>query len=161
MHRAAFSDESRAELLDHFARRKQDPPQPPRVFAIVGARPMVLVERRGVRHFLRPGVDGAADVQPAQRLHHSLVKRRHRFRAQGQHPPFAAVRPNVERVRPEIELHLKHFRPTRDRPGGQAACIGVQRHVPEMVLRRAERHSDLAHNLRPPVQRVVSLPPFA
>ena len=67
---------------------------------------------------------------------------------------------NTQLVFLKIELDFKHTLCVRNRTRRQATGIHVQRDVPPMVQRRAERHANLPHDLRPHVESAIGLLPF-
>ena len=159
MHRAGFAEEAAAKDLEDPVGLQQDAPEALGILGIKGAMRGVCIEadRRG--DFIGPAVDAHGQFEPLQLGHQTRVERGHRLRHQRHARAAAVAAAHQQRLIDEIEFDLEAAAAMGHGRGGQTTGREVQRHVPAVVEPGALRQPDLAHDLRPQVQRGIGLGP--
>jgi hypothetical protein len=118
----------------------------------------ILLNRQAERMFF----DLDVDLELAQRLMEKSVELRHRNTAvKGERPPTTVVCAHDECIVDKVEADLERRAVAMQSPGGQAAHVDVQRHVPPVIARGRCCQTDLADDLAVQVQRVLGWAPVS
>src|SRR5436305_6802623 len=160
MHRAAFAYEARAKLLEHTLDLNEYAPEAIGVCGVIRSMLVIFSEWNRVLHLVWPGMYLDFDAGGAQCCHQLLIKVRDRARREFTDPSFAIACVNEQIVVNEIEINLEETSAIWNRRSRQPARCDIERHVPPMISRRAEREPDFANNLRPHVQRRIGIFPI-
>ena len=160
MHRAALPDEPRSELLEHSVRLNQDSPESVGVLGVVRLVLRVFSKRNRVGNLVRLGVDFDFDPERSQHCHKLGIELGNRARRKNKRPDTAFAGPDDQRVVDEVEVDLEGPIAIRNRRGRKPARRNVQRGVPEVINRRAQRESNLADNLALHMKRRISVFPL-
>src|SRR5258705_4976091 len=107
MYRTRLPHKARTEDLEHFVHRKQNSPQAPDVFAIVGSVHLVLVEWDGIGHFYRQLPDLYLDTQRSQRGHQFVIEIGHRTWSESDGRGARIRGANDQLALNEVELHVE------------------------------------------------------
>src|SRR5580704_975647 len=159
MHRTGLSDKARAKLFEHFIAAYQNPPEPVGILRIVGSMLGVLIERNRIRDFDRHLPDFHGNPKRPQCSHEIAVKPGNRLRRQGERHGSIITGSNDQLVMEEIELYFEIAPRVRNGRRSQPRSIHVEGHPPPMIDIRAERQPHFTHDLRPHVERRVSVLP--
>src|SRR5712691_936250 len=116
---------------------------------------LVDVERCLTLHLDGLAVDLDRHSDRLQRFHHGSIEVRNRHGSQCETATLAATRFDPELVSDEIEIDLEVIPAIRHRPGREASCRRVERHLPAMVEPGHSSEPDLAYDLHPHVERFV------
>ena len=120
---------------------------------------IILVEKKRALHLARFAVDRHRHPQRRQRIRERFVELRDRHRHELDRAAIAAARSNVELVNDKVEVDLERFTAVRHASRRETGGGGIERHLPRVVEPRHLRESNLAHDLRPHVQRLVRVLP--
>ena len=134
-------------------------PEPARIFRMVRGMNAILVKGNRVRDF--HGHSPNLDVDSGRTKHPQKVLVKVRDRAGRERNGFdlAIVGLQHQLVVEEIEPQLKGEVRVRNRSGREAAGRNIERNVPPVVQPGGKREPNLADDLRPPVERGVSVLP--
>jgi len=119
----------------------------------------ILIERHRVLDLARHGPDVHLDIEALQSTHEFQIEVLHRHGRQGEAFAAPVARVDAQPVINEIENDLECPWPIRNRRRAKSARGDIERHVPPMVHLRRERHSHLARDLGPSMQRLAGLAP--
>ena len=150
---AALSDEAAPERLEHGLHGDERPPERVRRRRVVGSMHRVRLEADRIRnlHRLRPDAD--VDPQPAQGIHHEPIELGDRPRLEPDPLRAAVGAAEDELVGDEVERDRDGPIPVGQRRRREAPRSHLEGDVPVVVRERRERETDLAHDLRPHVER--------
>jgi hypothetical protein len=160
LHRAALADEGTAAVSEHLLDLEQDAPEALRLFAVIAGVHGIILKSDRILDLHRHRADLHWQPHGQQRCGELAVEIRHASRFECQRPLIPIVGAQVETMRNEVEFHAQEAGPVRQTRGRQTARRQMQRHPPGMVDWRRQRHGNLAHHLRPHVQRRVGIAPL-
>src|SRR5207249_368899 len=137
----------------------ENSPEPLRRFGIVGTVHLVLVERQGIRHFVRNRPYLQSNAEGSQYVQVALVEGRHGLWHERKRSRLAVAGADEKSMFDEIEVDLEGAFTVRDGRGAEPARRDVQGDLPPVVLHRRKREPRLADDLRPQLQGVTGLLP--
>ena len=120
-----------------------------------------MIESDRVWNFLRVGVDRDVDAGFVQRRKQFSIKRRDRFCIERESPRATVRCSNLQPVLDEVELDFERSSPVWNGRSRQSSRAYIQRSIPPMILEWRKGQADFPDDLRPHVQRVVGVLPFA
>ena len=159
VHGAALAQEVAAEALEQRCRGQQDAPEGVRGGRVVGRVDRVFLETDRVRDLDRHRPDLHRKAGTLEHRHDGLVEVGDRPGLERQRLGHAVGALEHERVVDEVEREAE--RPPAQTQGGsrEPARAHAESDVPEVIGRRGEGETHLAHDLRPQVQgRAGGLP---
>ena len=156
---AALADETGTERLQHAVRLDEHAPEALGVLRVIGRMRAVLGERDGRIDLVGSRVDVDLQVELPEGLHHGVVERGDRACLEPDRATGALARLDEELVRDEVEVDLEGPCPVRDRRRGEPARRHVEGDVPRVIDPRGLGEAELAHDLRPHVERRIGLLP--
>src|SRR5262249_30628646 len=157
--RAALADEPRPEDLEDPIHLDQRMPEAARRVRVVCRMPLVLLERGGIRDLVRHGPDANRHAELPERLHDTGVELRDRSGTQRERAHPAGGGLDQQPMGDEVERDGEARRAVRDGAGRQPAGRDVEGHVPRAVGPRGLGPADLAHHVRPEMQRGAGVAP--
>ena len=159
VHRARLAGEAAAIGLERHVGASQHLEEAARRVGVVAAVDRVVAERDRLRDLHRRRPDAHVDIELVEERAHLAVEGGDAARPERQraHAPVADA--GDERVVEEVEVELERAVAVRHRRRRHPAHRQVERYVPELILRRAQRQAQLADHLRVHVQRRVGVLP--
>ncbi len=159
VHRAAFADEARPELVEDTIDGDEDLPEFADGLGIVRGVDAVFVKGNGIWYFHGHSPDFDPDSRGLQQRKEFAIEVRDGARQEREGPHQTIVCLEPERVVKEIELNLKDAFAARNRCSGQAPCIHIQGDVPPVIYQRRKPEANLADDLGVHVKRGVRIFP--
>jgi len=156
-----LAEEGPAEPFQDAVRVRQDAPAALRRVGVVRRMLPVRGEVHRVRHLLRHGPDLRVEAERRQQAEVVFVEVRDGSRGEGNALRYAVAGPRHELVIQEIEFQLDVALGIGHRRGAEPARRDVERHLPPVILHRRQGEARLAHDLRPAMQRRLSVRPIA